>query len=134
LDLRRIRRCLEGNVAEERVDGGETKVPRSRRHVPNLLQYIEEINHQGRVDILERQRRWRPAQPFLCKLQQQPKRVAVGSNRVGARLSLLHQPPCEEAFQQCRETRLARHDDSPQRRSSRAIACAISSGQLLRYQ
>src|SRR5216684_4755360 len=77
------------------------------------------------------QRRRRPAQPLLRKLQQQAKRVAVGSNRVGARLTLLHQPLCEEAFQQGGESRLARHDDSPQRRSSRAIACAFSSGQLL---
>ena len=129
-----MRRCFEGNVVEERVDGRQTKVPRSRRHVANLLQFIEEINHQGRVDVFERQRRRRPAQPLLRKLQQQAKRVAVGSNRVGARLTLLHQALCEEAFQQGRESRLTRHDDSPQRRSSRAIACAISSGQLLRYQ
>jgi hypothetical protein len=71
----------------------------------------------------------------LCaKLQQQPKRVAVGSNRVGARLTLLRQPLCEVPFQQRWKSRLDCHDASPQRRSSRAIACAISSGELLRYQ
>ena len=32
------------------------------------------------------------------------------------------------------EAGLASHDGSPQRRSSRAIACAISSGLPLRYQ
>jgi hypothetical protein len=129
-----MRRCFEGDVAEERMDSGQTEVPRSRRYVTNLLQFIEEINHQGRVDVFEGQCRRCPAQPLLCKLQQQPKRVTVGSNRVGARVTLLHQPLCEEAFQQGGESRLARHDVSPQRRSSRAIACAISSGQLLRYQ
>src|SRR6478672_11673984 len=44
LDLRGMRRCFEGNVVEERVDGRQTKVPRSRRHVANLLLFIEEIN------------------------------------------------------------------------------------------
>jgi ABC-type uncharacterized transport system substrate-binding protein len=37
-----------------------------------------------------------------------------------------------DSIQQGGESRLARHDGSPQRRSNRAIACAISSGQLLR--
>jgi hypothetical protein len=116
------------------VDSGQTKVPRSRRHLANFLQLIKEISHQGRVDVVERQHRRRPVQSLLRKPQQQPERVAVGRNRMGARLTLLYQPLCEEALQQGGERRLTLHDDSPQRRSSRAIACAISSGQLLRYQ
>jgi hypothetical protein len=53
LDLRGMLGCLEGNVAEERVDGGQTKVPRSRRHVVNFLKLIKEISHQDRVDVVE---------------------------------------------------------------------------------
>src|SRR5262245_51038630 len=99
-----------------------------------LLQFVEEVAHQRHIDILEHQRRRRFAQPLLCKLQQQPKRVTVGSDRMFARLTLLHQPSCEEALRQSVESRLPRHGDPPQRRSSRTIACAISSGELLRYQ
>jgi hypothetical protein len=40
----------------------------------------------------------------------------------------------EEALQQGSEGGLCVHDGCPQRRSSRAIACAMSSGQPLRYQ
>lgn len=37
-------------------------------------------------------------------------------------------------FQQDGETGLACHDEPPHRRSNRAIACAINSGEPLRYQ
>jgi hypothetical protein len=48
-----MRGCFEGNVAEERVDGGQTKVPRPRRHMARFLQFVEEVAHQLGIDILE---------------------------------------------------------------------------------
>jgi hypothetical protein len=134
LDLCGMRRCFEGHVAEKRANGGQTQVARSGRHIAGSLQFVEELDHKRCVDVIDRQCRWRSVQPPLGKLQQQPKRVAVGGNRVGARLTLLHQPLCEVPLQQRGKSWLDCHDGSPQRRSRRAMACAISSGESLRYQ
>ena len=73
-------------------------------------------------------------QPVLGELQKQAKRVPIGTDGVRTGLPLIHQTLGEEPVQKNAEAGLAGHDDSPHRRSSRAIAWAISSGLPLRYQ
>lgn len=79
-------------------------------------------------------RRWRLAQALVDKLEQHLEGVPVRRDRVRTGLTLLHQALGEESLQKCTEARLATLDDSPQRRSSRVIAWAISSELPFRYQ
>src|SRR5258708_20542258 len=44
LNLCGMRRGFEGYEAEKRAEGGQTQVPGSRRHVADLLQFIEELD------------------------------------------------------------------------------------------
>ena len=76
-------------------------------------------------------------QTFLRKLQEQPESVAVGTDRMWADLTLLHQALGEEVFQKRSKTGCSGcsiHGRFSQRRSSRFIASPISSGHALRYQ
>jgi hypothetical protein len=134
LDLRRVSRCLEGRESEERVHGRQPQVARAGGDAARLLHLVEEGHHQRRVNVVQCQCRGCLAQALVHELQQHLEGVAVRGNRVRTGLPLLHQALGEESLQKNTEVGLTAHDDSPQRRSSRAMAWAISSGLLLRYQ
>ena len=56
LDLCSMRRCLERNVAEERMNRRQTQVAGSGGDAAHLLEVIEEVDNQRCVDVLERER------------------------------------------------------------------------------
>jgi hypothetical protein len=99
LDLRCAGGILEGHIAKEGVDGCQAKVSRSWCNVANLLEVIEESRYQRGIDVFQHQRRGCAVQMPLRELQEQPKGVAVRSDRVRAHLALLHEPLCKEALQ-----------------------------------
>ena len=54
LDLRGVRRRLEGRVLKERVDGGQPEIPAPRAQPSRFLQLIEKRHDQRRVNRVER--------------------------------------------------------------------------------
>src|SRR6266516_7135436 len=95
---------------------------------------IKKRHDQGRVDLFKVEAGWRLVQPLLRKLQEHPECVAIGTDRMGTDLSLLHESLREETFQKRSKLRIDCHGRFSQRRSSRIIASRISSGHALRYQ
>ena len=71
---------------------------RLRALLSGLLEMIEKGAEEWRIQILQGQTRRRLAQAFLCILYQQPKRIAIARDGVGAGLALSHQPVHEERF------------------------------------
>jgi hypothetical protein len=77
LDLRRMRRRLKGGIAKEGADGGQAQIAATRGDAARALQVIQESSNQWRIDLLERQLGWRPAEPRLGKVQQQTKGIPI---------------------------------------------------------
>jgi hypothetical protein len=100
-----MRRLADGHVLTEGVDRGETDIPCPRCVAPVLLDVIEKGTNEGGIQVVERQARGRRSEPLLGKPQQQPKRIAIGGDGMGARALLADQPFREEALQQARERR-----------------------------
>ena len=131
LDGGRVCRLLEGEVAEERVDGGQASVAGADRVAAVLLEVGEESDHEIGVEVRERERRGCFPQ-FACdELEEQPEAVSVRCDGVGAGAALMQQALGEESFEQRSEQR---HETSPPARSSLRRAIAISSGEAVRYQ
>jgi integrase/recombinase XerD len=133
LNLRRVLRHLERRVAKERANGRQAQVAAARTDAAAVLQVLQERGDQRCVDLFELETLWCNAKPLLREAQQLPKAVAVRGDRVGAALALLHQPAREEGLQQRRKSRRA-HERCSQRRSTRAMASAMSCGCALKYQ
>jgi hypothetical protein len=133
LDLRRVRRELEGRVAKERMDGSQAQVAAANTNRALALKMVQEGDDQRCIDLLELQIGRRGMQALLGELEKQSKRVSIGANRVRTGLALLHQALCEEPLEQCGETDRRAHDRTVQRRSNRAIASRINAGALSRY-
>jgi hypothetical protein len=75
---------LEGRVAKERMNRREAQVTAADADTLMVLQVIKEGNDQRRVDLLEVQSRRRLVQCSFDELQQLPKCIAIGSDRMGA--------------------------------------------------
>jgi len=88
-----MRRLADGHVVTEGVNRGEADIPRPRRVAPVLLDMIEKRADERGIQIVGREGRGRLAEPLLCKPEQQPKRIAIGRNGMGAR-PLLADEPC----------------------------------------
>ena len=100
LDQRRVFRCFQCGIAEERADARQPEVAAARSVRARGFQVVEECSHERRGEIGEGEFRRRAAETLFRKPQQQPKRIAIGRDRVRARATLRHQPLREEAFQQ----------------------------------
>jgi hypothetical protein len=133
LNLGAMLGCLESRVAKEGMNRREAQVAAADTDTLMVLQVIKEGNDQRRIDFLEVQARRRLMQCSFGELQQLPKCVAIGTDRVGACLPLLHQALGKKALQQRRQAGGLGHVRSSQRRSRRRIASFISSGDPLRY-
>jgi len=72
-------------------------------------------------------------QTLLRELKEQPEGISIGTDRVRADTALLHQALHEETLEKRREAYGA-HGCCSQRRSRRAMASRMSSGNALRYQ
>jgi hypothetical protein len=100
-----VRRHFIGGEAEERSDRGEAQVAGLGAHATRFLQFVQEGGDERRVELLEGQPIGGCAQPLFGEAQQQPERVAIGVDRVGADLLLLHQALGEEPLKERREGR-----------------------------
>ena len=56
LDLRRVSRELERDIAKERVNGGEAQIAAANTQPALLFQMIEKRDDQGCIDLLEGKR------------------------------------------------------------------------------
>ncbi len=130
-----MRRLADGHVVTEGVDRGEADIPCPRRVAPVLLDVIEKCADERGIQVIERKARGRLAEPLLGKPEQQPKRIAVGRNGMGARSLLADEPFGKETLQQTREGRGGRHGAPVFPASvSRSVASCRSSGTASRYQ
>jgi hypothetical protein len=98
LDLRGMGGCLEGRVTKERVNGGQAQITASNAQPSLLFQMIEKRHNQGGIDFFEPQARGRLMKPLLRILQEQTEGVAIGTDRMGTHLPLLHQALREETL------------------------------------
>ena len=88
LDLCRVSREREGDVAKERVNGGEPQITAANAQPAALLEVIEKRHDQRRIDLLEHERGRRLVHTLLRELEKQAESVAVGADRVGADLAV----------------------------------------------
>ena len=98
-----MRRLADGHVLTEGVDRGEADIARPRRVATVLLDMIEKRADKRGIEIVEREARGRLREPLLRKPQQQPKRIAIRGDGMGARPLLADQPVGKEALQETRE-------------------------------
>ena len=92
LDKGAVGRLLEGREPEEGANGRQAQVARPDAGAPLRLEISQERADERRIQIVERQGRRRLAEPRLCKREQQPERVPVGCDRVGADVALTYEP------------------------------------------
>jgi len=117
------------------MDGGQAEIPTARTRPTLSLEVIEKGDDQRRIDRLKGQACRRRVQLLMRERQQQAEGVAIRTDRVRARLPLLHEALGEEPLQQRGEADGAgRHRRVSQHRSRRPIASRISSGHAVRYQ
>jgi hypothetical protein len=69
LDLGGMIRHLERRIAKEGVDGSEAQVATAYAQFPVLLEVIEKVNDQGRVNGLQYKPCRRRVQLLICKFQ-----------------------------------------------------------------
>ena len=119
LDQGAVGRLLEGGEPEERPNGRQTQVARSGTGTPPRLEIGEERTDQRPIEIVEGQCRGRLAEPRLCKREQQPERISVGSDRVGGNVALTHESVGKVALDQSGDVAAGLHGLASQRRSSR---------------
>src|SRR5262249_10633582 len=116
----------------ERADGGQPRIARPRGIASLLDEVIEEIEHERRVELLERQVRWGDAELSAHEFEEQLKAVRIGIAGVWARQSLDSQSLLQEGGD-VRSDR--RHDVAPSRKCSHASATLrMSLGVACRYQ
>jgi hypothetical protein len=82
------------------VDGRQTRIATARRVAALLLKVIEEGADDAWIEILQSKRGRLLPQALPREAEQEPKCVAVGCDRVGARLPLTDQTVREEGFEQ----------------------------------
>ena len=100
LDEGAVSGLLEGHEVEEGADGGQTQVTRPYPGASFRFEIGQERADKWRVQIAEGQLRWRLAQPRLREREQQPERVPVGCDRVGADVALAYEALGEVALDQ----------------------------------
>src|SRR5579863_5722112 len=134
LNMRRMCRLFVRGIAEERADGRQPHIATADGGAALLLQSIEELTDQRRIQIRKVQARRRLAVVLLCEVQKQSERVSIRGDRMGAGLSLSHQTLREVALQQGRQSGRRVHGRTSQRRSNRRAACSNSSDDPDKYQ
>jgi hypothetical protein len=115
LDQARMTRRFKGGVLKERPNGALPQVPASGTHAAFVLQVGKERRDQRRVELLQRQRARGNLEALLGEPEEEPEGVAIGRDRMRARLPLLHESSGEEPLQQHSEiASRGRHDSFSQ--------------------
>jgi hypothetical protein len=79
---------LESHIMKEGVNRGQTDVAGAGAMLPASFKIVEKISDERHVQIINREIRWRFAQPFFCKLKQQAEGIAICRYGVGTRSAL----------------------------------------------
>ena len=130
LALQRARRLAECHVVKEAVNCRKAGVASARSVAALSLEGVEELRHEGSVDVFKGEARGCLAEVAGCKPKEEPEGVTVGGDGVGARRPLLNKSVDEEALQE----RLERHGRTRFARLSRPVARLSNSGTASRYQ
>jgi len=99
LDSGRLSGLLEGDIAEERTNGGETKVAGAGHIVAVSLTVIEKGPDQRCIKVLPGELRRYSVPLAMNKLEQQAKSVAITSDGMEAHISLVHESFGEEPLE-----------------------------------
>jgi hypothetical protein len=130
-DRVRVLGMFERGETVERVDRAQARVAGAGAVATVAFEVDEEGTDQCRVEVIDVQLERLPAGPGVREAQQQRERVAVGRDRLRARITLGDQPVGEERLQ-CRRER--GHDSAPGSRAMRSPTSCSSSGTASRYQ
>ncbi len=130
-DRLRVLGMAQGGVPEQRTDGRQAGIPGPDAVAPIALEVVEEGADERRVDLADIERRWSCPGAVGGERQEQAERVAIGGDRLRARLALPDEPIGEERLEGRGERA---HGRSPRWRSRRSPAAASSSGAADRYQ
>ena len=99
LDSGRLSWLLERDIAEERTNGGETKVAGASHIVAVSLTVIEKGPDQRCIEVLPGELRRYSVLLSMNKLEQQTKGVAIASDGMGAHIPLVHESFGEEPLE-----------------------------------
>ncbi len=105
LDEAGVLRVAESGKREQRVHRSQPGIPGRHSHLALALEMIEEGADERSVEHLDLQFRRCDAGGLPREVEQQPKAVPIGGDRVRARMSLRTQPLDEEGFKGGREAR-----------------------------
>jgi len=100
LDSGRLRRFLEGDIAEERANRGQAKVAGASRVVAIGLAVIEKRGNQWGIEVLPSQLRGCPVFLALNEFEQQSKSISIRGDGMGAHIPLVHEPFGEKALEE----------------------------------
>jgi len=84
--------------AEEGLDRGQSNIAGLWSVSARVLQILQEGADQSRVELLQRQRRWRDPEPCSGELEQQLEAVSIGIACVLAGTSVVREILAEEGF------------------------------------
>jgi hypothetical protein len=80
----RMGRLLESHVLKEGMNCGQTDITSASTVLSVFLEMIKEIADERHVQILDDELRGRFAEPFFCKMEEQPEGIAIPRYGIGA--------------------------------------------------
>jgi hypothetical protein len=80
------------NISHERLDGGQSRIPRDRSVFALGLDMLQECEHQRGIDLLQVKLRRILANSRGCKLEQQAEGVRIGVTGMLTRTTIHGKP------------------------------------------
>ena len=96
-------RFLESHVLKEGMNRRKAYVSGASAILSALLEMIEKITNEGRVQILDREIRGCFTEPFFCKMEEQTEGIAIPRDCIGTCSLLSKQSICKECLKQRRK-------------------------------
>jgi hypothetical protein len=93
-------RFLEGHVLKEGMNRRQAYVSGASAILAALLEMIEKITDEGRVQILDREIRGCLTEPFFCKMEEQTEGIAIPRDCIRTCSLLSKQSICKERLKQ----------------------------------
>jgi hypothetical protein len=94
---------FKGHILKEGVNRGQADVSGARAILPASFKIVEKISNERYTQIIDREVRWRFAEPFFCKLKQQAEGIAIARYGMGTCSALPKQTLCKERLQKRRK-------------------------------
>jgi hypothetical protein len=100
LTKQRMGRFLESHVLKEGMNRRQTDIAGASAILSAVLEMIEEITNEGRVQVLDREIRGCFTEPFFCKMEEQTKGIAIPRDCIGTCSLLSKQSIRKEGLKQ----------------------------------